>query len=107
MSEAQRVVVVTGIGGMGAAIARRLGPGSRVVLADIDGAALHATGEELRGEGYNVVEHVTDVGEPSSVMNLADSAATQGRIEVLAHTAGLSPVQAATEAILKVGWSAS
>jgi NAD(P)-dependent dehydrogenase (short-subunit alcohol dehydrogenase family) len=34
VSEGGRVVVVTGLGGMGSAVAKRLGSGSTVVLAD-------------------------------------------------------------------------
>ena len=36
MSEGDRVVVVTGTGGMGVAVARRLGPGATLLLADVN-----------------------------------------------------------------------
>lgn len=102
MSETDRVVVVTGLGGMGIAIAHRLGCGSTLLLSDVDTVALHAAGDALRGEGYSVVEQPTDVGDPKSVAALAETAAGLGRVEVLAHTAGLSPVQASAAAILRV-----
>jgi NAD(P)-dependent dehydrogenase (short-subunit alcohol dehydrogenase family) len=102
MSDGDRVVVVTGIGGMGRAIARRLGPGSTLLLADVDPGALGEVSEALRDEGQQVVEQVTDVSDPSSVAALASAAKEIGRVEVLVHTAGLSPVQASVRAILHV-----
>jgi NAD(P)-dependent dehydrogenase (short-subunit alcohol dehydrogenase family) len=102
MERSRRVVVVTGIGGMGLAIARRLGAGSTLLLADVHREALAAAAGTLQGEGHEVVEHVTDVSDQASVSALATTAAELGRIEVLAHTAGLSPVQVEAPAILKV-----
>jgi NAD(P)-dependent dehydrogenase (short-subunit alcohol dehydrogenase family) len=102
VSEGNRVVVVTGLGGMGLSIAQRLGLGSKVVLADVNQAALEMTAESLRSDGYDVVEQMTDVSDPDSVSALAGTAGELGRIEVVVHTAGVSPVQASIEAILKV-----
>jgi NAD(P)-dependent dehydrogenase (short-subunit alcohol dehydrogenase family) len=102
VSEGNRVVVVTGLGGMGLSIAQRLGLGSKVVLADVNQAALDMTAESLRSDGYDVVEQMTDVSDPDSVSALAGTAGELGRIEVVVHTAGVSPVQASIEAILKV-----
>ena len=42
MSESRGVIVVTGAGGMGSAIARRIGTGSTVVLADFNQQLLEA-----------------------------------------------------------------
>ncbi len=102
MGAKRRVVVVTGTGGMGMAIARRLGPGSTLLLADVNAGILHAAAEALRGEGHEVVEHVTDVSDGASVTSLASAAAGLGPVAVLAHTAGLSPVQVPVAAILQV-----
>jgi len=102
MSDSGRVVVVTGLGGMGMAIARRIGSGSTVLLADVDPAALGAASGQLRGEGYQVVEQATDVSDPASVTTLAKVAADLGQVAVVVHTAGLSPVQAPATAIMRV-----
>jgi NAD(P)-dependent dehydrogenase (short-subunit alcohol dehydrogenase family) len=102
MSDGGRVVVVTGVGGMGAAIARRLGSGSTLVLADVDPQALSVTADRLRAEGYEVVEQLTDISDAGSVTALARAACGLGPVEVVVHTAGLSPVQAPTTAILRV-----
>lgn len=102
VSPTERVVVVTGAGGMGQAVARRLGGGCVVVLADRDRAALRSVASVLAGEGYRVLEQETDVSDPDSVRALADTARRAGRPEVLVHTAGVSPVQASVSAILQV-----
>ena len=102
MSEGDRVVVVTGLGGMGLAVARRLGPGSRLLLADVNSATLGEAVDALRAEGQQVAEQETDVSDPRSVAALASAAMEMGRVDVLVHTAGLSPVQASVGAILRV-----
>jgi NAD(P)-dependent dehydrogenase (short-subunit alcohol dehydrogenase family) len=102
VSEGNRVVVVTGLGGMGLAVAQRLGLGSTVLLADISEATLGTTADALRSAGYDVVEQVTDVSDVGSVAALADVAVGLGRVETVIHTAGVSPVQASVEAILAV-----
>jgi NAD(P)-dependent dehydrogenase (short-subunit alcohol dehydrogenase family) len=102
MGEGDRVVVVTGIGGMGLAVARRLGSGLRLLLADVNASTLGEAAEVLRGEGQQVVEQQTDVSDAGSVAALASTALEMGRVDVLVHTAGLSPVQAPIEAILRV-----
>lgn len=102
MSEANRVVVVTGLGGMGLSVAQRLGVGSKVVLADVNQAALNVTARSIRSDGYDVVEQMTDVSDRDSVSALVETASELGRIEVVVHTAGVSPVQASVDAILRV-----
>jgi NAD(P)-dependent dehydrogenase (short-subunit alcohol dehydrogenase family) len=102
MSEGDRVVVVTGAGGMGKAVARRLGSGSTLLLADVDASALGEVADALRAEGQNVLEQETDVSDEASVAALASAAGKLGQVDVVVHTAGLSPVQASVEAILRV-----
>src|SRR4051794_34350948 len=71
---------------MGEAIAQRAGDGRTVLLADVN------------REGD---EHV-DVSDPESVRRLADHANSLGNVVALAHTAGLSPVQASSDAVIDV-----
>jgi len=96
------VVVVIGTGGMGQAIARRLGPGAHLLIADINETGVRSLGAELEGEGYLVTAAVVDVSARESVAALARRAASLGPVRSVAHTAGLSPVQASVEAILAV-----
>lgn len=96
------VLVVIGVGGMGLAIARRLGAGRTVLLADFDETTLTTAATTLHGEGHEVKTQVVDVSDHSSVAALADLAAGLGRVTHVAHTAGVSPEQAPIEAVLKV-----
>lgn len=101
-SQASDVIVVTGIGGMGLAIARRLGPGRLLVLADFVEEALERAAKQLRGDGHNVHAVRTDVSNAESVHALAETADSLGHFRALVHTAGLSPVQASPERIVQV-----
>lgn len=96
------VEVVIGAGGMGRVIARRIGAGRRLLLADFDEATLHAAAELLRGDGHQVTTRPVDVSDAESVRALARTATELGPVRCLAHTAGVSPTQAPAEVILKV-----
>jgi NAD(P)-dependent dehydrogenase (short-subunit alcohol dehydrogenase family) len=96
------VLVIVGAGGMGQAIARRSGPGRQLLLADISEALLDRAAAALRASGQLVVTQRVDVSSPASVTQLAQAAAALGPVRYLAHTAGLSQVQASVEAILDV-----
>jgi NAD(P)-dependent dehydrogenase (short-subunit alcohol dehydrogenase family) len=96
------VVVVTGAGGMGEAVVRRLGSGVSVVLADFNDAHLESVAEGLRREGYSVHPVRTDVSSADDVAALAMVAADLGSIRCLVHTAGLSPTQATAQQIVTI-----
>lgn len=96
------VLVTIGVGGMGEAISRRCGTGSTVLLADYNEELLARTAEKLSGDGFRVVTHTVDVSSKESVDALAGRAAEMGRVTAVAHTAGVSPVQAPVGAILEV-----
>lgn len=98
----REVLVVIGVGGMGAAIARRLAPGRRVVLADCDAVALRTLADAMVDDGYDAVAHAVDVTDPSSVTDLANAAADRGPVVAVAHTAGVSPARASVSDILRV-----
>lgn len=98
----QSVVVVTGAGGMGQAIARRLGPGAQLLIADFNAELLESVRAELEEDGYTVTATPTDVSSRESVAALARQVADLGPVQTVVHTAGLSPVQAPVPAILAV-----
>lgn len=102
VSGSSPVVVVIGVGGMGKSIARRVGGGKTILLADFNEATLNAAAEELRVDGFHVETHVVDVSKPESVRQLAQDAAATGPVVQVVHTAGLSPVQAPAQAIVAV-----
>jgi NAD(P)-dependent dehydrogenase (short-subunit alcohol dehydrogenase family) len=99
---AREVLTVIGVGGMGQAIARRLGAGKTVLLADYNEGTLASVAESLAADGHHVESRSVDVASPESVHELAEYAASLGSVTHVAHTAGLSPSQASAEAILAV-----
>ncbi|MFI5937713.1 SDR family oxidoreductase [Actinoplanes sp. NPDC051494] len=101
MSE-RDVVVVTGAGGMGLAVARRIGSGRTVVLADASAGAVDRAVEALRAEGYAAQGHVVDISDGDAVAGLARAAASQGRLIAVVHTAGVSAATASVRAIIDV-----
>jgi NAD(P)-dependent dehydrogenase (short-subunit alcohol dehydrogenase family) len=96
------VVVVTGAGGMGVAIARRIGSGHTIVLADASETQLARAVDELERAGHHVHPVRTDVSVAADVASLARTASDLGAIRAVVHTAGVSPVQATPEAIVAV-----
>lgn len=96
------VLVIIGVGGMGVSIARRCGAGRTILLADIDAESLDATAATLIEDGHTVLTQPVDVTSRESVATVAAAAAAAGRIMSVVHTAGLSPQQASTEAVLAV-----
>ncbi|MCX4904609.1 SDR family oxidoreductase [Streptomyces sp. NBC_00878] len=100
--ERRDVVVVTGAGGMGIAVARRLGNGRSLLLADASGPGLDRAVTALADEGYAVRGMVTDVTDREAVRKLAESAAGEGRVAAVVHTAGVSPATGPAKAIIEV-----
>jgi NAD(P)-dependent dehydrogenase (short-subunit alcohol dehydrogenase family) len=98
----REVVVVTGAGGMGVTIARRIGAGRTVVLADVNNDQLATARDHLEGAGHKVHEVRTDVSSAADVRALAGEAAALGPVRAVVHTAGVSPVQATPQQIVAI-----
>jgi NAD(P)-dependent dehydrogenase (short-subunit alcohol dehydrogenase family) len=96
------VVVVIGVGGIGAAIARRQGFGQTVLIADFNEATLATVAKGLAGAGYSVTSLAVDVSSRASVKSLASAAATLGNVVEVVQAAGLSPNMAPPDKILAV-----
>jgi NAD(P)-dependent dehydrogenase (short-subunit alcohol dehydrogenase family) len=96
------VVVVTGAGGMGEAIARRIGAGRTIVLADFAERQLADAAARLQALGHRVQSVRTDVGATDDVAALARAASEIGAIRGVVHTAGVSPVHATVEQIIAI-----
>jgi NAD(P)-dependent dehydrogenase (short-subunit alcohol dehydrogenase family) len=87
---------------MGQAIARRVGPGNQLLLADFNPLVLDQVAADLSNDGYLVETHRVDVGSRADVSALADHAAALGEVRYLVHTAGVSPAMASTEDVLRI-----
>lgn len=98
----RELLVVIGAGGIGLAIARRLGPGRKILLADRDERVLKGARDHLVDEGFEVVSAQVDIGNESSVAGLARTAGELGPVALLVHTAGLSPAQAEPSDVMRV-----
>lgn len=98
----KEVLVIIGAGGMGVSVARRVGLGRKIVLADINQSGLDAAAEGLSADGHQVLTRQVDVTSRASVGAVADLAASAGRVTAVVHTAGLSPQQASADAVLAV-----
>jgi len=88
-----KVAVITGgASGIGYATAHALAEeGARLVLADIEQAALDRAVSELTGSGAEVIGVRTDVGERSSVQALADRTWERfGAAHIIINNAGVA-----------------
>src|SRR5438094_10434157 len=86
-----KVAVVTGAAsGIGLGLARRFAAeGMKVVLADIEQAALDEAVAELTAAGHEALAFRTDVSDAAQMESLADRAvAAFGRVNVLCNNAG-------------------
>ena len=96
------VIVVIGAGQIGQAIARRVGAGKHVLLADLRSDNANAAAEVLANAGYEVSVATVDTSSREAVHALVKTATALGDVTGLIHAAGVSPTQATPATILKV-----
>ncbi len=96
------LAVVIGAGGMGMAIARRLGQTYRLLLVDRNAAHLDQQLSALHAEGHLAAGAVCDITNPDDIAQLSAKVGQQGGFRALAHVAGLSPSMGDWTAIMSV-----
>ena len=96
------VIVVIGAGSIGQAIARRVGAGKHVVLADLRQKNADAAAQVMLDAGFDVSTTTVDVSSPASVHALVETATSFGDVTGVIHAAGVSPSQAPPATILAV-----
>ena len=96
------VMILTGAGQIGMAIARRMGYGKKIVIGDKKPENAEAVSKIMNDAGFNAVAVEMDLSSRESIKSLIAKAETYGDITMLVNAAGVSPSQAPVEAILKV-----
>ena len=98
----KEVVLLTGAGQIGLAIARRIGYGKKVVVADKVLANAQKMATIMLEAGFDVVATTVDIASRSSIQQLIREAQQYGELAILINAAGVSPSQASIEQILAV-----
>jgi NAD(P)-dependent dehydrogenase (short-subunit alcohol dehydrogenase family) len=96
------VIVVIGAGSIGVAIARRVGAGKHVLLADLRRETADAAAKVLANAGFVVSTASVDISKRESIEALVATATGLGEVIGLIHAAGVSPSQAPPATILHV-----
>ena len=96
------VVILTGAGQIGMAIARRIGFGKKIVIGDKSLNNAQTISKIMNDAGFDTVPVEMDLSSRESILNLITEAQKYGDIAMLINAAGVSPSQAPIEAILKV-----
>ena len=99
---AKEVMLVTGAGQIGLAIARRMGYGKKIVIATLYPERSTETMTTLTNAGFDAVMIQMDMASRESIVNAVKKAQEYGPIKMLVNAAGVSPSQASIEQILAV-----
>lgn len=96
------VMIVTGAGQISMAIARRMGYGKKIIMADINIDNAHEIARIMNEAGFDVVAVEMDLSSRESILKMIAEAKKYGPITMLVNGAGVSPSQAPIETILNV-----
>ena len=98
----KKVMLLTGAGQIGMAIARRMGTGMKIVVGDKKLGNAQTITKIMNEAGFDAVALEMDLSSRPSIQNLIAEAQKYGEITMLVNAAGVSPSQAPIEAILQV-----
>lgn len=96
------VILLTGAGQIGMAIARRIGHGKKIIVGDKNLENAEAVAKILNEAGFDAEAIEMDLSSRESIKNMIKTAQEFGEIDTLINAAGVSPSQAPIEAILNV-----
>lgn len=96
------VMILTGAGQIGMAIARRMGYGMKVIVGDRRMENAEAVTGIMNKAGFDAEAVEMDLSSRESVRGLISTARQYGEIAMMVNAAGVSPSQASVETILKV-----
>jgi NAD(P)-dependent dehydrogenase (short-subunit alcohol dehydrogenase family) len=102
MVNSKQVVILTGAGQIGMAIARRVSYGKKLIVGDksIDNATSIA--KLMNEAGFDALAVEMDLSSRDSIKDLIAKAKQFGDITMLINSAGVSPSQAPADVVLKV-----
>ena len=98
----QDVILLTGAGQIGLAIARRMGHGKKIVVSNKNINNAQTVTKIMTEAGFDAVAVEADISSRKSILNMIAAAQKYGEIAMLINAAGVSPSQASVETILKV-----
>ena len=96
------VIILTGAGQIGMAIARRMGYGKKIVVGDKKMENAEDIARIMNNAGFDAIPVEMDLSSRASILSLIAEARKYGEISMLVNAAGVSPSQASIETILKV-----
>lgn len=96
------VMILTGAGQIGMAIARRMGYGMKILIGDKKGENAKAISQIMNQAGFDTTAQEMDLASRESIKALIAEAQKYGPVTMLVNAAGVSPSQASIETILKV-----
>ena len=98
----KNVVLLTGAGQIGMAIARRIGYGKKIVVGDKKIENAEAVCKIMTDAGFDCTPFAADISSRESIRGIITECQKYGEIAYLVNAAGVSPSQAPVETILKV-----
>ena len=98
----KEVMILTGGGQIGMAIARRMGHGMKILIGDKKPENAQTIAKIMKDAGFDTEAMEMDLSSRESIKKLIAKAQEYGDIAMLVNAAGVSPSQAPVEAILKV-----
>lgn len=96
------VMILTGAGQIGMAIARRMGYGKKIVIGDKKPENAQKIAEIMNNAGFDAEAVEMDLSSRESIRNLIARAMECGDISMLVNAAGVSPSQATAEELLQL-----
>ena len=98
----KQVMLLTGAGQIGMAIARRMGYGKKNIIGDKKTENAQQVSRIMNEAGFDTLPVVLDLASRESIRTMIAEGQKWGEITMLVNAAGVSPSQAPIEAILKV-----
>lgn len=102
MSKQKDVLILTGAGQIGMAIARRVGFNHKIIIGDKNIKNAENISKIMQNAGFDTSFLEMDLSSRDSICNLINESQKYGEISALINAAGVSPSQASIKTILNV-----